>query len=578
MLKIQEYRFFGFNLDSGELKRNMKFEKVYVLMVWLGWPAFLGAQYRFIPVHSEMEDRLIGISLSQLESFRQNRQTPELLAALREAEGIDTGFNARRYAYFTWSNPEYSGYRKTKFVNGLGMRHLLGAHGWAHPNRFYVWKQEQASDYFAINPLIDGVYGPQVAGFDKVLLNGRGAEIMAQLGDDMALYSKVLDYQAVLPADARQYQRNRGQIPGVGYNLPNFLDYTDYFMATGYMDLKLLERRDTLRKLRYNVRATMGYDRQHIGVGYRSLILSNFAPPSLFLQVLYRLGPFRYQNLFKELIRDGSIDSSLAYNKKYLAMHRGSLVFEKLGVELGFSESIVQTRPYNRLDWSYFNPIIFYRAVERDMGSPDNAMIAFDAKWQRGPWMVYGQFVIDEFYVASAFTEPKSTANKFGQQFGLYYRLCSKYWNSAYVNLEYNGVRPHTYSHYSANHYTHQRQSLAHPMESNFRELVLRGFLVPKFLPRWSLRFVSSVAWKGFNSSLENFGGDILGNYQSAVGNGTSPMLAGLFQRRFLGEFELGYMLQPGMSMGLRWYRYAADGYQALGSSSVSLGLRWNFQ
>jgi hypothetical protein len=270
------------------------------------------------------------------------------------------------------------------------------------------------------------------------------------------------------------------------------------------------------------------------------------------------------------------MDSSLAYNKKYLAMHRGSLVFEKLGLELGFSESIVQTRPDNRLDWSYFNPIIFYRAVERDLGSPDNAMIAFDAKWQRGRWMAYGQLVLDEFHVSKAFTQRESTVNKFAQQLGVYYRLGSKHWNSAYVNLEYNRVRPHTYSHYSANHYTHRRQSLAHPLESNFRELVLRGFLVPRALPRWSLRFLGLVAWKGYNSRNENFGGDILGNYQTAAGGGNSVMLSGLFQRRFMGEFDLGYVLQPGMTVALRWYRYAAEGYQALGSSAVSLGLRWN--
>jgi hypothetical protein len=554
----------------------MNIFRILVAVVFAAGPIRVRAQYRFIPVHSEMEDRLIGASLSQLESFRQHRQSPERLSALRLAEGWDTVFSARRYAYFTWSNPEYSGYRKTKFVRGLGMKRLLGERGWAHPNRFYVWKQENIRDYLAINPLIDGVYGPKLEGFDEVLLNGRGAEVMAQMGDDVSLYSKVLDYQAVFPADVQQYQRNRGQIPGVGMHTTNFVGYTDYFLATGYMDVKLLERKDTGQQLRYNIRATMGYDRQHIGVGYRSLILSNMAPPSLFLQVLYRLGPFRYQNLFKELIRDGSVDSSLAYNKKYLAMHRGSLVFEKLGLELGFSESIIQMRPDNRLDWSYFNPIIFYRAVERDLGSPDNVMIAFDVKWQRGRWMAYGQLVLDEFHVSKVFTESRSNANKFAQQLGLYYRFGSKLWNSAYVNLEYNQVRPHTYSHYSANHYTHRRQSLAHPLESNFRELVLRGFLVPRAMPRWSLRFLGLVAWKGYNSRNENFGGDILDNYQTAVGVGNSVMLSGLFQRRYMGEIDLGYTLQPGMTVALRWYRYATEGYQALGSSSLSLGLRWN--
>jgi hypothetical protein len=554
------------------------FFSVFVIHVFFLTSINLNAQYRFIPAHSEMEDRLIGSALSKFESFRQNRQSPEFLEALSLAEGLDTGFNARHFSFFTWSNPEYTGYRKTRFMKTLGMKRLLGDCGLTHPNRFYTWKNEKHGDYFVINPLIDGAFGPQKLGLKGVMLNGRGAEVMAQMGNDVAIYSRVLDYQTVLPADAELYRNNRGQIPGVGFHTSNFLGYTDYFFATGYMDVKVLERRDSLKKLRYNIRATMGYDQQHIGVGYRSLILSNTAPPSLFFQVLYKLGPFRYQNLFKELMRDGSVDASLAYNKKYLAMHRGILVFEKLRLELGFSESIIQTRPYNRLDWSYVNPIIFYRAVERDLGSPDNALIAFDCKWQHGRWMTYGQLVLDEFHVSKAFTEPQSTANKFGQQMGLYYSFGTKKWNSAYLNLEYNRVRPHTYSHYTSNHYTHWRQSLAHPLESNFRELSLRGFMVPRVWPRWSFRFLVLLAWKGYNSRYENFGGDILENYQTATGNGSSLMLAGLFQRRFLGELDFGYVLQPGMSLRLRLYRFGSDGYQAVGSSSVSLGLRWNFQ
>ena len=163
------------------------------------------------------------------------------------------------------------------------------------------------------------------------------------------------------------------------------------------MDVLLLRKNKDSSGKGYEISATFGHDKQHIGSGFRSLILSNFAAPTLFLQVNYKLGPFSYQNLFKELIRDMSKDSSKTFNKKYLAMHRGSLEFDKIGLELGFSEMVVQSRLNSGFDVNYLNPVIFYRAIERDLGSSDNALIAFDAKLKKRQFVFYGQLIIDEF-------------------------------------------------------------------------------------------------------------------------------------------------------------------------------------
>lgn len=538
----------------------------------------LSGQYRFIPPHSEGEDRIIAFDARLLDGFRQNRQTPELLNNLREFENFDTTFSNKAFPFFNWNNPEFGGYRKTKFTGNKRLCKIMGKQGLQNPNRFYVWKHSHYNDYFTINPIIDGAFGPAKFGLEKNLLNGRGVEILGQMGNDLAFYSRAMDYQALFPKYLLDYSNTKqNNFPGLGMASSNFLGYTDYFSAVGYMDAKIFERRDENDRIRYNIRATLGYDQQQIGIGYRSLILSDFAPPSLFLSVKYKLGPFEYQNLFKELIKDMSIDSSLTFNKKYLAIHRGTLKFEKIGLELGFSEMIVQSRPNNGIDLNYLNPIIFYRSVERDLGSPDNAMVAFDARLNKKKFSFYGQFVIDEFHTQAIFSNPNSAFNKFGSQVGLYYQVGRKYWNGGYMNFEYNQVRPYMYSHYSGNHYTNRLQSLAHPLESNFRELVYRLYLVPKSYPRWAIKLTSLVSWKGFDIGGGNYGGNILKNYATAIDVKNSPILQGDLQRRFQLLTTISYYLQPNAKLELIYQFYKFTGFQASTNQNLSISFKLNF-
>ena len=52
----------------------------------------------------------------------------------------------------------------------------------------------------------------------------------------------------------------------------------------------------------------------------------------------------------------------------------------------------------DQFELHYLTPIIFYRAVEQDLGSPDNAFIGLDYKINFFETaQVYGQFLLDEF-------------------------------------------------------------------------------------------------------------------------------------------------------------------------------------
>ncbi len=472
----------------------------------------LFGQYRLIQVNTLEDDFR---TAKDIQSISTNRFVPQSLQSVT-FDSQKSEFSNRNFSYFSWNNPEYFGARRLSFTNLTWIKKIGENSFLNNPNRFFSWESSDKKDYFVINPVIDFSYSRKSAFSDSMLFNGRGAEFYGQFGDKFTFYTTVLDYQADYRRSIDNYKDTLRVYPGIGKFYRNSFNFVDYFYATGYVSGKLLEKLDSSKKETiYQIVATFGHDKQFIGNGMRSLILSDFAPPSLFLNVQYKLGPFKYQNLFKELIGDLSVDSNKILNKKFLALHRGSLEFKKIGLELGLTEMIVQSRAGNSFDANYFNPIIFYRAIERDLGSGDNALIALDAKYNNRKLSLYTQFVLDEFSFGSAL-KTNSYLNKFGFQIGLYYKPEFEFLECSYLNLEFNQVRPYTYSHWSGNYYSSYNQSLAHPMESNFREVLFRFFVQPKKYQRWTFRNVTSFVMKGFDMNGLNYGADIRKNYYRA--------------------------------------------------------------
>ncbi len=472
----------------------------------------LFGQYRLIQVNTLEDDFR---TAKDIQSISTNRFVPQSLQNVT-FDSQKSEFSNRNFSYFSWNNPEYFGARRLSFTNLTWIKKIGENSFLTNPNRFFSWESSDKKDYFVINPVIDFSYSRKSAFSDSMLFNGRGAEFYGQFGDKFTFYTTVLDYQADYRRSIDNYKDTLRVYPGIGKFYRNSFNFVDYFYATGYVSGKLLEKLDSSKKETiYQIVATFGHDKQFIGNGMRSLILSDFAPPSLFLNVQYKLGPFKYQNLFKELIGDLSVDSNKILNKKFLALHRGSLEFKKIGLELGLTEMIVQSRAGNSFDANYFNPIIFYRAIERDLGSGDNALIALDAKYNNRKLSLYTQFILDEFSFGSAL-KTNSYLNKFGFQIGLYYKPEFEFLECGYLNLEFNQVRPYTYSHWSGNYYSSYNQSLAHPMESNFREVLFRFFVQPKKYQRWTFRNVTSFVMKGFDMNGLNYGADIRKNYYRA--------------------------------------------------------------
>lgn len=530
-------------------------------------------QFRLIHANSLEDDFRNSQDLSHISTNRFVPQSRENVSL----DSQNSEFSNRNFSYFSWNNPEYFGKKRVPltnlhFINKLGEKSLF-----QNPNRFYSWESSDRSDYFVINPVLDLSYCPKSQFTDSSLFNGRGVEFYGQFGDKFAFYTTLMDYQADYRRNIDLYKDSNRVYPGIGKFYRNSFGYVDYFYATGYVSAKLLEKKDELGiDLIYQIVATFGNDKQFIGNGMRSLILSDFAPPSLFLQINYKLGPLKYQNLFKELVGDLSVDSNKILNKKYLALHRGSLEFKKIGLELGLTEMIIQSRSDNGMDANYFNPIIFYRAIERDLGSGDNALIALDAKFTKRKFMLYTQLVLDEFNVKSAFTS-NSYLNKFAFQLGMYYKPEFHFLKSGYLNLELNQVRPYTYSHWSSSYYSSYNQSLAHPLESNFREVLVRIFAQPKNYQRWTFRNITSFAMKGFDVDGKNYGSDIRKNYYRAQNRTYSEIGQG--QKGYILNIvtEASYFIMPNFVAQFTHQFRNQSGNLQLKDNYLFLSFKYNF-
>ena len=292
-----------------------------------------------------------------------------------------------------------------------------------------------------------------------------------------------------------------------------------------------------------------GHGKNFIGDGYRSLLISDAATPYPFLKLNATFWKIKYTSTWTWL-RDvrPEVEENGAYLPKYMATHYLSWNVSKR-LNVGLFESVIWDNSNGRgFDVNYLNPIVFFRAIEFETGQgAGNALIGFSGKFKLNDNMnLYGQFIIDEFSTSDVSGGNKSWKNKFGYQLGYKYYNAFKVKNLM-LQLEYNRVRPYTYSHNTiVLNYGHSNQSMAHLWGSNFSELIVIGRYHYK---RWfgNAKFIFGERGLDFNDGTDNFsyGGDIYRNYNDrpfdtgvtvGQGNKTTSMFANL---------QVGYLINP---------------------------------
>jgi hypothetical protein len=426
------------------------------------------------------------------------------------------------------------------------------------------------------NPVFDFNVGitSSTIGSKSIYTNTRGAEIRGSIAKKIGFYTLVTENQTRLPYYIDQRVDSTKSLPGIGFLKGFGVNGYDYLLARGYV---------TFSAIKF-INFQFGHDRNFIGNGIRSMILSDFAREYLFLKVNTQVWKFNYQNMFMELFNGTSFSGgSSLVGKKYAAHHHISINIAK-NFNLGLSETIIFSRSdsvgTSGFDFNYLNPIIFYRSVEQNLNSSDNAMVGLDFKWNfLRHFSFYGQVLLDEFVISELRSGSGWWANKFGLQGGIKYIDIANISNLD-LQLETNYGRPFLYTHFKVSqNFSHYGQQLAHPLGANFYEML--GVVRYQPLNRLSIKASIAYSVTGLDTAGINLGQNIFKNYNTRyqeygnrTGQGDKTTITYI-------DFYLSYMLKHNLFLWSSATLRSANSVSGLNNAYetwISLGVRLNFQ
>lgn len=367
---------------------------------------------------------------------------------------------------------------------------------------------DQPDFFLAVNPVLQLNYIYDDADDERRFLNTRGFVARGLVSKRFGFQTYLTENQERAPRFVQDWIPAYQAVPGAGKYKPFKNSAVDYWDARGSVMFNAAKYLDI----------QFGYDRMHLGNGYRSLYFSEFSNSHLFLNLNLRVWKLNYMSRVMEFssqyYRRNSIDT--VYPKKYMALHHISFTAPKW-LTLGLFEGVVFGR-VNSFEFGYLNPIIFLRPVEAQIGSPDNAFVGLDAKANIAKRIqLYGQLMLDEFLLQGIRQRNGSWVNKWALQAGLKHVDLFGIDNLD-LQLEANLIRPFTYSHRdTVANYSHYNQPIAHPLGSNIQEFI--GILRYQPAPKWYMqgRMIYWIGGKDVNGV--NWGNNIFRNYMDRPGD-----------------------------------------------------------
>jgi hypothetical protein len=431
-----------------------------------------------------------------------------------------------------------------------------------------------------INPVIYFGLGKDSRIDDLAFINTRGVELRGMIDKKVGFYTYLTDNQAVLPSYVWDQMSINPVIPHEGFwKVYKDGPGVDFLQARGYITFDPTK----------HINIQFGHDRFSIGNGYRSFIFSDYAPPSLFLKTAVKVWKFNYLFFLNNMTADapatmgGSKTSSSGYPSKFVAFHHLSMNIGKK-LNIGVFESVVfsdsDSLSNGEFEWSYLNPIIFYRAIEQQNGSSDNVILGMDFKWNVARKLsLYGQFVLDEFKIDEIRAGNGWWANKYAIQAGLKY-IDAFGVSNLDLQGEFNLARPYSFAHntqYGA--YVSYNQPIGHALGANFNEIV--GILRYQPLPRLNLVGKLTVAKIGRDSTSTswNYGANLLrdnskdrNEYGNTIGQGFSN---DIMFASFTASWQVMHNLFVDANLIVRQSNCALPVYNS-NTTITSLALRWN--
>lgn len=453
------------------------------------------------------------------------------------------------------------------------------------------WKElyKKKSDFFYVdepnfdlhvNPILYLGVGKDSRLGTSTFYNTRGVEIRGMVDRKIGFYTSLTENQAQLPLYAMEYGSLYGYniVPHQGFWKGYKSTGVDFFEARGYLDFSISK----------SIWMQFGHDRTYIGTGYRSLIFSDFAPPSQFLRANVKVWKLNYLFQLNRMVANNYNTNQQRYPDKYMAFHHLSINIGKK-FNLGVFESVVFS-PQDSVnggtfELSYLNPVIFYRAIEHQNGSADNVILGFDWKWLMAPKVsFYGQLALDEFLLKEVTAGNGWWANKYALQGGFKYVDAVGIANLD-VQLEGNVVRPYTFAHKNDfTSYSHFLQPIGHPMGANFYEVATIIRYQP--MPKLALTFKGSYTRTGRDQPAStatvppvSMGQDINKSYNLRPEEYNNKIAQGIDNKIMFGDLQVSYMLKHNFFLDLRQtFRNSSSPDPAFNNNTsyTSFAVRWN--
>ena len=456
----------------------------------------------------------------------------------------DQNFNQYLYSL---SNKEHSALKPFLLDDTITINHydsLLRAIGpntyKSHQSNFFNRhlidvKKKSSSFYADLMPDIDG--GVNLNGSKNPGLTSIGLQLGGTVSNKFSYNITAFENSEVFPDYINTYITQTGIIPGQA--LANSNGYKSYNWAyvtalASYTPNKYLN-------------VSIGRDKNFIGDGYRSLLLSDYASPYLFFKLTGTLGSVKYMSMWTYMNDPASTSPYHINRNKFGVFHyldwnatnRLSLgVFENI---IGYyKDDNGAKRPF---DFYYLNPIIIMKPINNSSADPDKSLIGLTGKYKLSSRVTaYFQFALNEFNSKDLFPNDGSYTNKYGYQFGIRGNTLFNVNGLNYL-LESNNVRPYTYSARSAiENYSENGEPLAHPWGGNFRELVGHLNYIHN---KWSFSLETDYGKYGLDSNSLNYGKNIFNIYTDHAKNYGNTIGQGLETTMIYVDARINYLLNP---------------------------------
>ncbi|MEJ5994809.1 gliding motility protein RemB [Pedobacter sp. Du54] len=432
---------------------------------------------------------------------------------------------------------------------------------------------------FYLDYLPDLLIGKDIDHDIKTWTNTRGYQLGGKIGKQLSFYASGFENQARFNNYLTQYIYDKGVIPGMMNDRgrdaelgpANVKEWTYSTAILNYTPNKYFS-------------FTLAHDKNFIGDGYRSMVLSDVASAYPSFKIATTLGNVKYLAMWAQfqdpLSPQFSYDSG--FRKKWGVFHYLDWNVNNR-LSLGFFDSViwqeadsVGTRGF---DVSYLNPIVFLRTIESMNHSPDNALLGLTGKYKLLKNMtVYGQLVLDEFTLSKVLRGKGDWVNKFAYQLGFKGFDAFKVKNLTYL-AEFNTARPFTYSQRtSLLNYGHYVEALAHPLGANFREFLS---IWEYEFKRFSVYAQGTYARYGLDLNGETYGKDINRPYGDRLREDGYYTTNGLTTSLTYADVRISYLINPKYNLRLELGGISRTEKNALGSDrtkQITFGLRSTFR